>query len=330
MSERVRTLRVVGPESTRRDSLASSLNDCEGFTAAAVRASAVAGSLGDTDAVIILDNPPESDGVETYTDIRSDGSNLPVVLVADDIGPDRLETALSVGVTEYVAWEEPETDTGELAARIRAYLENPVLDGRVEARRWRTIIGSLAHDMKNPLNVVAGRLELLDIDDTHGDAVERSIGRVESLLEEVSAVANATGQSDRTAPLDVAEIADRAWSDIETGAATLATDVDRTVEGDRDALELVLQRLLENAVAHGGDEVTVTVGGAPSGFYVADDGPGVPPAERDRIFEQGYGTTPHGEGYGLFVANRIARAAGWKITVSESGAGGARFDIHDR
>lgn len=329
MRERVRALRVVGPESTRRDSLASSLDDGEEFTATTVQPADAAGSLDEGDAVIVLDDPPANDGLDTYTDIRASGSNLPVVLVTADIDPERLETALSAGVTEYVAWDG-ETDTAELAARVRAQIENPRLDGCVEARRWRAIIGSLAHDMKNPLNVVAGRLELLDIDDTHGEAVDRSINRVESLLEEVSAVADATGQSNQTASLDVAAIAERVWADMDTPTATLTTEVDRTVEGDREALQLVLRRLLENAVTHGGDDVTVTVGDAPAGFYVADDGPGIPADDRDRVFEQGYGTTPHGEGYGLFVARRIARANGWEITLAESNAGGARFEIHDR
>jgi signal transduction histidine kinase len=184
--------------------------------------------------------------------------------------------------------------------------------------------------MKNPLNVVAGRLELLDVDDTHGEAVQRSLGRVESLLDEVSVVADATGPADRSDAVDIAATAERIWSELDPDTATLVAEVDGTVEGDGDAVAQLLKRLLDNAVTHGGDGVTVTVGDAPGGFFVADDGPGVPADDRGRVFEQGYGTTPHGEGYGLFVASRIARANGWEITLGESDACGARFAIHDR
>jgi hypothetical protein len=139
-----------------------------------------------------------------------------------------------------------------------------------------------------------------------------------------------TDEENPDADADYVAFAERVWSDVDTDSATLVVETAQTVEADRDAVAFVLHRLLENAVTHGGDGVTVTVGDADGGFYVADDGPGIPATDRDRVFEQGYGTTPHGEGYGLFVAGRIARANGWEITLTESEAGGARFDVHDR
>jgi len=81
----------------------------------------------------------------------------------------------------------------------------------------------------------------------------------------------------------------------------------------------------DDAVEHGG--VTVTVGALDDGFYVADDGPGIPPERRDEVFEAGYTTTDHGTGFGLRIVEQIAEAHGWTIGVTASDTGGARFEI---
>jgi two-component system OmpR family sensor kinase len=65
------------------------------------------------------------------------------------------------------------------------------------------------------------------------------------------------------------------------------------------------------------------------GFYVADDGPGIPPAEREDVFEPGFTTAEDGSGFGLAIVAEIAEAHDWEVTVTESSAGGARFEIAD-
>jgi len=73
--------------------------------------------------------------------------------------------------------------------------------------------------------------------------------------------------------------------------------------------------------------ITVTVGAMDDGFYVADDGPGIPESERDRIFETGYSTNEDGTGFGLDIVREIVEAHGWAVTVTESETGGARFEL---
>jgi len=95
----------------------------------------------------------------------------------------------------------------------------------------------------------------------------------------------------------------------------------------------------EDAVEHGSttetdaaderrDTLTVTVGELPDGdgFYVADDGVGIPESERDRIVESGY-SNAGGTGLGLAIVREIVEAHGWSLHVGESEAGGARFEI---
>ena len=83
----------------------------------------------------------------------------------------------------------------------------------------------------------------------------------------------------------------------------------------------------DDAVEHGGRDVTVTVGDLDRGFYVADDGPGIPEEERDRVFESGYTTAKEGTGFGLSIVAEIAEAHGWEVRATESADGGARFEV---
>jgi signal transduction histidine kinase len=82
----------------------------------------------------------------------------------------------------------------------------------------------------------------------------------------------------------------------------------------------------------GGDAtaaITVRVGCLPDGdgFYVADDGAGIPAAKRDQVFEHGYSEREQGTGFGLSIVHSIVDAHGWSIRIAESWADGARFEI---
>ena len=116
------------------------------------------------------------------------------------------------------------------------------------------------------------------------------------------------------------------WQQGSTGDATLVTETDRRVLADDSRLQELFENLFRNAVAHGSD-VTVTVGDLDGGFSVADDGPGIPPEDRERVFDHGYSTRGRGTGFGLSIVQEIADAHGWEVAVTESDDGGARFEV---
>ncbi|GAA0220514.1 sensor histidine kinase [Halobaculum roseum] len=187
----------------------------------------------------------------------------------------------------------------------------------------------VSHDLRNPLNVAQGRLGLVreECDSEHLGAVERAHERMETLIEDLLALAR---EGDATMdPKDVAlaEITARCWQNVETPAATLQIDASRTIRADRARLQQLLENLIRNAVEHGDGDVTVRVGELADGFFIEDDGPGIPEETRTRIFEAGYTTGHEGAGYGLQIVNEIAVAHGWEIDVTESEDGGARFEI---
>jgi signal transduction histidine kinase len=99
------------------------------------------------------------------------------------------------------------------------------------------------------------------------------------------------------------------------------------VQADEGALRRLVENLFTNALEHGGDHVTV--GTFSHGFYVADDGPGVPEDEREQVFEPGQTSKDDGEGFGLASVRQLAVAHGWNVAVTESEAGGARFEVTD-
>ena len=85
----------------------------------------------------------------------------------------------------------------------------------------------------------------------------------------------------------------------------------------------------EDSVEHVGNDVTVTVGALPTraGFYVEDDGPGIPEADRDDVFNMGYSTATDSSGFGLTVVQENAEAHGWEVRVTNAEGGGARFEF---
>ena len=73
--------------------------------------------------------------------------------------------------------------------------------------------------------------------------------------------------------------------------------------------------------------MTVRVGALADGFYVEDDGPGIPEDERDEVFAHGYSTQRGGSGFGLAIVEAIADAHEWDVSVGEGADGGARFEV---
>jgi signal transduction histidine kinase len=187
----------------------------------------------------------------------------------------------------------------------------------------------VSHDLRNPLNVAVGHLELGQEagDDAHFEEAEDALHRMEDIIDDLLTLAR-QGETELEREAVSLEVAARtAWSAVETADVTLHLAGERTVQADRTALLRLLENLFRNSVEHAGEGVTVTVGTTDSGFYVVDDGPGIPSDERDSVFEQGYTTSEDGTGFGLAIVEEVAEAHGWTISLAESDAGGARFEF---
>jgi len=189
----------------------------------------------------------------------------------------------------------------------------------------------LSHDLRTPLETARGRLELFREtgDSDHLDAAETALGRLDELIGDLSKVLREAEIVTDARPISLVDAVESVWAGLESGEATLSTHSDGTIQADETALKRLLENLLKNSLDHGGDEVTVTVGTLPNGFYLEDDGPGIPESERDRVFEAGYTTSEEGSGFGLASVRQIAVSHGWQIAATTGNDGGARFEVTD-
>jgi signal transduction histidine kinase/ActR/RegA family two-component response regulator len=220
-------------------------------------------------------------------------------------------------------------------ARMRQRLQAQVREATAAKRqlerqneRLDEFAGVVSHDLRNPLNVAEGRLELAreECDSRHLEPVERALDRMDTLVDSVLTLAREGKPAGETEPVDLGELVETCWHNVATPDAEIRSDVDRTVRADRSRLQQLLENLIRNAVEHGGEDVTVTIGELDDGFYVEDDGPGVPEDERDDVFDAGYSTTEDGTGFGLSIVKQVANAHGWTIRVTDGLEGGARFE----
>jgi len=195
----------------------------------------------------------------------------------------------------------------------------------------------IAHDLRNPLNVAEGRLELAreEYDSEHLDQIDTALDRMNRIIEDVLWLAREGRDIGSTDRVELQAAVESAWNIVadSTDRADLryANNENQlpSVRADYDRLCQLLENLLRNAVEHGGDDVTITVGALDGGFYLEDDGPGILKKERDNVFEAGYSTSGGGTGFGLRIVEQVADAHGWEIRVTEGSDGGARFEVTD-
>jgi len=213
-----------------------------------------------------------------------------------------------------------------------------VTERKRREERLKQFAHVLSHDLRNPLSVAQGRATLLaesaDLSEqsrTHLDQIVTQLERMGGLIDDVLALAQDGDATSDASAVDLAQVARDAWGNVETAEATLDCEADCRVLADRGRLLQILENLFRNAVEHGGGDVHVEVrtlaDDGTFGFYVADDGPGIPEADRDDVLDHGFTTSQQGTGFGLSIVQQLANAHGWTVTVTNGDAGGARIEF---
>ncbi|MES3518399.1 MAG: PAS domain-containing sensor histidine kinase [Natronomonas sp.] len=208
---------------------------------------------------------------------------------------------------------------------------------RRQNERLEQFAGIAAHDIRNPLGVAKGYLELArDEGDTEElRRVAEAHDRIETLVGELLSLAAAGDVIGQEESIDLDEFVDDCWSNVETGATTIEIAGELpTIQAAPGQLRELLENLFRNAVEHGSDsdgpdtDLSIRVGQLETGgFYVEDTGSGIDPAIREEVLERGMTTTRNGTGFGLAIVEEIATAHGWSVAVTESAEGGARFEF---
>ncbi|WP_082678916.1 PAS domain S-box protein [Halobacterium sp. CBA1132] len=241
---------------------------------------------------------------------RSDGSTFPI-----EIHLIRLNLE---GKDRFVAMDR---DISEQKRRERELVQQ---NERLE--RFTSVV---SHDLRNPLQLASGHVDLLreDCESEYIEKIDDALDRMDVMIEDLLTFAHVGEEAMDFEPVSLAPIARTCWETVSTADATLTVNTERTVCADRDQLQQLVTNLLQNAIDHGGPDVSVTIGDTETGFYVADDGDGFPNDEQAELFEAGYTTANEGNGFGLSIVKVVVDRHGWEITATNRSDGGARFDI---
>jgi len=264
-------------------------------------------------------------------------------------------------LTSKVPWRGPDGEIRGLIGITQRITERKRAQQRLQRQneRLEEFASVISHDLRNPLNVALGHLELAqrDHDSPHLDDVAKALDRMDDLIDDVLTAARSGEPVEETEAVALADLAQECWTTTEKADASLVVETDLTVRADPGRLRQLLANLFRNAVEHGstsrqppaddavehgstgnrtgsddavehgGDGVTITAGDCEGGFFVADDGPGIPEDRREDVFDRGFTTADDGTGFGLSIVEEAARAHGWTVDVTESTNGGARFEV---
>jgi two-component system, OmpR family, sensor kinase len=241
------------------------------------------------------------------------------------------------------------TSASEEIAVLAASFDN-MLDRLDDAfARQRAFVSDASHELRTPLTILRGQLEVLarqpDVSREDVTRVTRLVSaeteRMERLVDDLLLLA----KTEEGSPLNKRPIELRDYVHDVFDALSLTADrdfelgavSDVTLQADPDRLAQVIHNLAQNAVAHTPDGGLVRLSAASNGRYVRfaveDDGPGIPPDQRDRIFDRFHRTdysrarTAGGSGLGLAIARALVEAHGGHIRAGESPEGGARVEF---
>ena len=188
----------------------------------------------------------------------------------------------------------------------------------------------ISHDIRNPLGVAQGRIELLkdECKSDHLPPIDRSLNRIEDLVSDTLTLARQGQVVSDTEPIQLVNIVGTCWRSVSTAEATIEIEDEITIMGDNGRLQHVFENLFRNAIEHGGSDVTVRVGQFDdTGLYVENSGPPIPEDIRETVFEPGHTSAQGGTGFGLTIVKRIVEAHGWEVSITEGSDGGARFEF---
>lgn len=239
-----------------------------------------------------------------------------------------------------------EPDTGDEVAAL-SHTMNQMLKRIDDAvQRQQRFVADASHEMRSPLTrirtqleVDASRPETADLVESHHSVLEETIdlqNTVDDMLYLARSDSGTRHGHEQSIDLDdlVGEEAARVSSESSVGLDLSGASA-AAVRGDRAALRRAVRNLLDNAARHAETTVSVelweTDGGAV--LAVSDDGPGIPPEQRERVFERftrlddARSAETGGTGLGLAITREIVEAHGGTVTVEQSEAGGARFVV---
>jgi len=231
--------------------------------------------------------------------------------------------------TSKVPWRGPDGDVLGLVGITQDITEmrEDKEQLRRRNRRLRKVALVSSHELRNELQVLLRRCSQLDVEDDRTTGVIASIEHLDGIVDKIVSLATYTERDRTPKTMWLSALVRDVWEGHPTSNASLTIASDRQIFGYRDATQLLVELLVDNAITHCGPDVAVTVGETDGGFYIADDGPGVVFDPPERALEPGVTSDRNGAGFGLYIAQQIADEQGWEISIENSDVGGTRVVV---
>lgn len=280
--------------------------------------------------------------IDDLTDVRSASSSSvpasPVFLNFDhDLRSMLVAPIGDVGVvlaaaSERGAFTEADKEEALVLADVAAgaleRLDNEASGG---PSRLEEIASILSHDLKSPLQVARGHIQLAEEtgDIGHLSKANDALDRITHLADDLVMLARTDTRINEPEFVPLSKLVRTAWKPVKAPEATLEVVQSARILADESTACQLLENLFVNAITHAGPAVTIRIGLVSNGFYVEDDGPGIPSDLSDRIFEWGFSSADGHPGIGLGIVDRIADGHGWDGRATASPPGGARFEFTD-
>jgi len=228
----------------------------------------------------------------------------------------------------------------ERLARKNSRLATQTTKLEAKNEQLERLAGVVSHDLATPLATGESLLHLIKADLTDPPhEVQQSLadletvhGRLRTFAEALPALARESTDVATPTDCDLETVVRAAWRVVDTADLELDVQESCQLSADPNRLQQAFENLFQNCADHGSATTdaasTVTVGllSSTQGFYIEDDGPGIPVDRREDLLEFGV-STGTGSGYGLAIVRTIVEAHSWVLSVTESTTGGARFDI---
>jgi signal transduction histidine kinase len=303
---------------------------------------------------LLLDHDlPGVTGIELTRKLRAAGDLTPVILVTGAHDEDLLQTAVDVGITDFI----PKSDVSprRIALRVRFAIRigraeaesRRALAAATQATRARDeVLAVVSHDLRGPLQNIRFACDLLRGEVSsdairHLGAIERAVHNGDRLITDLlqASALEAGGLTLERTPVDAAAIVRQATVDHELlakeagGRITAKLPAGSTlVSADRDRVLQVLNNLIGNALKHAKGtpiEISLERNGGDAVIAVRDQGPGIADTELPHVFDRYWSgrTKKGGAGLGLAIAKGIVDAHGGRIAVASKKGEGAAFSF---
>jgi len=293
------------------------------------------------DCVISDFKMPEMNGIELLEKARSKYPNIPFIMLTSEGSEEIASKAISSGVTDYIKKGSSTKDYKIIIKRI----ENVVLKNKAESKRrkeqrqkkenmkqqMKEFSRMVSHDLKNPLEVAKGYVELAEESGNMEDLrkAEKALNKTGQIIEDLRFITIQPEDLEKE-NFHLENVFRESYNMIELNSAKKSdySLEDTKIYGSRSSVASMLNNLIKNSIQHNTGEVKIRAGPIKNGFFYEDDGKGINSGTAEKVLKDGFTTSENGQGLGLYLVKKIADLHCWDIEITESNEGGARFEFY--